>query len=164
MRTSAERDGEEWVVSGQKVWTSGARHAERGMLVARTNWDVPKHRGLSYFIIDVHQPGIEVRPLRQMNGAAHFNEVFFDEARVPHANLIGGEGEGWAAAVSTLAFERSGLSSRVAGLTSATPGERGGMLDRPRGRGGGVERPEPGPRARAGAGRSSGCRPGPCGG
>jgi alkylation response protein AidB-like acyl-CoA dehydrogenase len=132
-RTSAERDGDEWVVSGQKVWTSGARHADRGMLVARTNWDVPKHRGLSYFVIDVHQPGIEIRPLRQMNGAAHFNEVFFDEARVPHANLIGGEGDGWSVAVSTLAFERSGLSFRVGALTSATPGARGGMLDRPAG-------------------------------
>ena len=135
------------------------------MLVARTNWDVPKHRGLSYFIIDVHQPGIEIRPLRQMNGAAHFNEVFFDEARVPHANLIGGEGDGWAAAVSTLAFERSGLSSRVAGLTSATPGERGGMLDRPAGEAAASSgRNGPGPARRPRPGRSSGCRPGPCGG
>ena len=134
LRTSAERDGDEWVVSGQKVWTSGARHADRGMLVARTNWDVPKHRGLSYFVIDVHQPGIEIRPLRQMNGAAHFNEVFFDEARVPHANLIGGEGDGWSAAVSTLAFERSGLSSRVGGPDGRPrPAARGGMLDRPAG-------------------------------
>jgi len=133
LRTTAERDGDEWVVNGQKVWTSGARSAERGMLVARTNWDVPKHRGLSYFIIGVDQPGIEIRPLRQMNGEAHFNEVFFTDARVSDDDLIGGEGSGWAAAVATLAFERSGLSNRVPGLTVALPGEKGGVLDRPAG-------------------------------
>ena len=130
LRTTAIRDGDEWIVSGQKVWTSDAKHAERGMLVARTNWDVPKHRGLGYFIIDVDQPGIEIRPLKQMNGAAHFNEVFFDEARVPHENLIGGEGDGWASAVATLAFERAGLSSRVPGMVIAAPGEQAGALDR----------------------------------
>ncbi len=129
LRTTAERDDDEWVVNGQKVWTSGALSAARGMLVARTNWDVPKHRGLSYFIIDVDQPGIEIRPLKQMNGQAHFNEVFFTDARVSDADLIGGEGQGWAAAVATLAFERSGLSSRVPGLTVALPGHRG-ALDR----------------------------------
>jgi alkylation response protein AidB-like acyl-CoA dehydrogenase len=130
LRTTAVRDGDEWIVNGQKVWTSDARNASRGMLVARTNWDVPKHRGLGYFIIDVDQPGIEIRPLKQMNGAAHFNEVFFNDARVPHENLIGGEGDGWAAAVATLAFERAGLSSRVPGLTMAAPGEKAGLLDR----------------------------------
>ena len=130
LRTTAVRDGEEWIVNGQKVWTSGARAADRGMLVARTNWDVPKHRGLGYFIIDVDQPGIEVRPLRQMNGQAHFNEVFFNDARVPDANRIGGEGDGWASAVATLAFERAGLSSRVPGLVIAPPGEGDGSLDR----------------------------------
>ena len=133
LRTTAERDGDEWVVNGQKVWTSGALAAKRGMLVARTNWDVPKHRGLSYFIIEVDQPGIEVRPLRQMNGQAHFNEVFFTDARVSNDDLIGGEGNGWAAAVATLAFERSGLSNRVPGLTVALPGDKGGVLDRPAG-------------------------------
>lgn len=130
LRTSAERDGDEWVVTGQKVWTSEAKMAQRGMLVARTNWDVPKHRGLGYFIIEVDQPGIEIRPLRQMNGQAHFNEVFFTEARVSHDDLIGGEGDGWASAVATLAFERAGLSSRVPGLVLAPPGEKAGMLDR----------------------------------
>ncbi len=130
LRTTAERDGDEWVVNGQKVWTSGALSAVRGMLVARTNWDAPKHRGLSYFIIDVDQPGIEVRPLRQMNGQAHFNEVFFTDARVADADLIGGEGQGWAAAVATLAFERSGLSNRVPGQVVALPGEKRGALDR----------------------------------
>lgn len=130
LRTNAEKDGDEWIINGQKVWTSGALAAKRGMLVARSNWDVPKHRGLSYFIIDVDQPGIEIRPLRQMNGQAHFNEVFFTDARVSDENLIGGEGQGWAAAVATLAFERSGLSNRVPGLSVALPGEKAGMLDR----------------------------------
>ena len=133
LRTTAMRDGDEWIINGQKVWTSEARHADRGMLVARTNWDVPKHRGLGYFIIDVDQPGIEIRPLKQMNGRAHFNEVFFSDARVPHGNLIGGEGDGWASAVATLAFERAGLSSRVPGVVMAPPGEKGNMLDRPAG-------------------------------
>jgi alkylation response protein AidB-like acyl-CoA dehydrogenase len=100
------------------------------MLVARSNWDVPKHRGLSYFIVDVDQPGVEIRPLKQMNGQAHFNEVFFTDARVADADLIGGEGQGWAAAVATLAFERSGLSNRVPGQVVALPGEkRGSVLD-----------------------------------
>ncbi|MGI9595427.1 MAG: acyl-CoA dehydrogenase family protein, partial [Acidimicrobiales bacterium] len=133
LRTNAEKDGDEWVINGQKVWTSGALAAHRGMLVARSSWDVPKHRGLSYFIIDVDQPGIEIRPLRQMNGQAHFNEVFFTDARVSDDNLIGGEGNGWASAVATLAFERSGLSNRVPGLSVALPGEKGGVLDRPAG-------------------------------
>lgn len=130
LRTTAERDGEEWIINGQKVWTSGALDAAKGMLVARSNWDAPKHRGLSYFIIDVDQPGIEIRPLKQMSGGSHFNEVFFSEARVPHENLIGGEGDGWASAVSTLAFERQGLSSRVPGLPVVRPGEKAGQLDR----------------------------------
>jgi alkylation response protein AidB-like acyl-CoA dehydrogenase len=133
LRTTAVRDGDEWIVNGQKVWTSDARNAARGMLVARTNWDVPKHRGLGYFIIDVDQPGIEIRPLKQMNGAAHFNEVFFNDARVSHENLIGGEGDGWASAVATLAFERAGLSSRVPGMVTGAPGEKAGQLDRPAG-------------------------------
>ena len=133
LRTTAERDGDEWVVSGQKVWTSDALNAARGMLVARTNWDVPKHRGLGYFIIEVDQPGIEIRPLRQMNGQQHFNEVFFTEARVSHDDLIGGEGDGWAAAVATLAFERAGLSTQVPGMITAPAGEKAGFLDRPAG-------------------------------
>ncbi|MGH1490511.1 MAG: acyl-CoA dehydrogenase family protein [Acidimicrobiales bacterium] len=133
LRTNAEKDGDEWIINGQKVWTSGALAAKRGMLVARSNWDAPKHRGLSYFIIDVDQPGIEIRPLRQMNGQAHFNEVFFSDARVSDDNLIGGEGNGWASAVATLAYERSGLSNRVPGLSVALPGEKSGMLDRPAG-------------------------------
>ena len=119
-QTRAVRDGDEWIVNGQKVWTSGAKTADRGMLLARVDRDVPKHRGLGYFIIAVDQPGIDVRPLRQMDFNAHFNEVFFTDARVADADLIGEPGAGWAAAVTTLAYERSGRAGTVgAGTTAA---------------------------------------------
>jgi alkylation response protein AidB-like acyl-CoA dehydrogenase len=112
-QTRAVRDGDEWVVNGQKVWTSGAMTADRGMLLARVDMDAPKHKGLGYFIIEVDQPGIEVRPLKQMTGHATFNEVFFTDARVAHADLIGRPGDGWAAAVTTLAYERAGRAGAV---------------------------------------------------
>jgi alkylation response protein AidB-like acyl-CoA dehydrogenase len=106
LTTRAELDGDEWVINGQKVWNTNAHRTEYGMLLARTNWDVPKHRGITYFAIPMRQPGVEVRPLRQMNGYASFNEVFFDDARVPAANVVGEVGSGWAAALTTLAHER----------------------------------------------------------
>lgn len=131
LTTTAERDGDDWIVTGQKVWTSGSMHADRGMLIARTNWDVPKHRGISYFVFPMDQPGVEVRPLKQMNGAAHFSEVFLTEARVSHADLIGEPGEGWRVARATLGYERRGLGA--AGVRGPRPvaGVRGGELDRP---------------------------------
>jgi alkylation response protein AidB-like acyl-CoA dehydrogenase len=129
-QTRAVRDGDVWMVNGQKVWTSGARTADRGMLVARTNIDAPKHKGLSYFIIDMDQPGIDVRPLKQMDGGATFNEVFITDAVVPHENLISAENNGWAVAVATLAYERQGIGGRGAnGVTVGGPGERNGNLD-----------------------------------
>ncbi len=94
IQTGAELDGDEWIMNGQKVWNSGAHHADR-LLLARTESSVPKHRGISFFIIDVRQPGIEARPLRLLTGASHFNEVFFTDARVPASNLIGGVDTGW---------------------------------------------------------------------
>ena len=112
LTTQAERDGDTWIINGQKVWNTSAHHADYGILLARTNWDVPKHRGITYLIIDMHQPGIEVRPLRQMNGHASFNEVFFDNARVPIDNVIGDVGNGWAVALATLAHERRLASTR----------------------------------------------------
>jgi alkylation response protein AidB-like acyl-CoA dehydrogenase len=106
LTTTAERDGDEWVVSGQKVWNTSAHHADLGMLLARTDWGAPKHRGITYFVLPMHQPGIEVRPLRQMNNHSSFNEVFLTEARVPGAWVVGAIGEGWRAGLTTLAFER----------------------------------------------------------
>ena len=87
--TRAEFKGNRWVINGQKVWTTSAHHADWGLLLARTDWDEPKHQGLSYFVLDMHQPGVEVHPLRQMNGHASFNQVFFTDAEVPPENLVG---------------------------------------------------------------------------
>ena len=115
LTTRAERDGDEWVVNGQKVWTTGARDAAYGMLLARTSLDVPKHRGITYFALPMRQPGVEVRPLRQMNNYASFNEVFLTEARVAAANVVGAVDAGWAAALTTLAHER-GLGVNRTGL------------------------------------------------
>jgi alkylation response protein AidB-like acyl-CoA dehydrogenase len=106
LTTRAVLDGDEWIVSGQKVWNTGAAHADWGLLVARTDWDQPKHSGLTYFVLPMRQPGLEVRPLRQINGHASFNEVFLDAARVPAENVIGTVGEGWRVALTTLAHER----------------------------------------------------------
>jgi len=93
-------------VNGQKLWSTSAHHAKYGMLLARTNWDVPKHRGITYFALEMHQPGVVAKPLKQMNGHASFNEVFLNDARVPAANAIGEVGNGWAVALATLAHER----------------------------------------------------------
>ncbi len=99
LTTRAELDGDEWVVNGQKVWNTSAHHADYGMLLARTDWDVPKHRGISYFALPMHQAGVEVRPLRQMNRHASFNEVFLTDARIPVDLMVGEPGEGWRAAL-----------------------------------------------------------------
>jgi alkylation response protein AidB-like acyl-CoA dehydrogenase len=122
LTTRADRDGDEWVVNGQKVWTTGAGQAAYGMLLARTSWDVPKHRGITYFVLPMRQTGVEVRPLRQMNGHASFNEVFLTDARVPHANVLGDAGGGWSAALTTLAHERGMPASRLADVPPGRPG------------------------------------------
>jgi alkylation response protein AidB-like acyl-CoA dehydrogenase len=108
------QEGNRWVINGQKVWTSLGPYADFGMLLARTNPDVPKHKGISYFILDMHQPGVEVRPLKQITGSSEFAEVFFNNAYVAPENLIGQEGQGWELAQTTLGFERGGNTlSRV---------------------------------------------------
>jgi alkylation response protein AidB-like acyl-CoA dehydrogenase len=127
LQTRAVRDGDEFLVSGQKVWTSGAHYADFGALLARTNVDVPKHRGLTMLIVDMHSPGITVRPLRQMNGGANFNEVFFDGARVPVVNVLGQIDQGWSAAITMLMNERvaigaGGGARRVGGGVKALIG------------------------------------------
>jgi alkylation response protein AidB-like acyl-CoA dehydrogenase len=106
LSSRAVRDGDHWIVNGQKVWTSVAHLSSWGMLVVRTNPDVPKHDGLSYFIIDMKTPGVTVRPLYQITGEAEFNEVFFDNVRIPHENMLGKEGQGWRVAITTLMNER----------------------------------------------------------
>ena len=107
VRTTAVRDGDRWVVNGQKVWTSGAATADYALLIARTDWDVPKHRGLSYFVVPMHQPGVDVRPLVQITGESHFNEVFLTDVLVPEEYLVGAEGDGWRVLQTALAYERS---------------------------------------------------------
>ncbi len=111
VQTRAIADGDEWVVTGQKVWTSGAHFSKWGLLLARTDPDLPKHKGLSYFIIDMDQEGVASRPLRQMTGGTNFNEVFFDAARVPSENLLGGVGMGWTVALTTLMNERTSIGA-----------------------------------------------------
>jgi alkylation response protein AidB-like acyl-CoA dehydrogenase len=115
LQTKAVRDGDEYVVNGQKVWTSGAATAEFGMLVARTDWDVPKHKGISFFFLPMRQPGVEVRPLKQITGESHFNEVFITDARVPAVNLLGTLNDGWRVLQTALAYERSVMGDQARG-------------------------------------------------
>ena len=110
VKTRAVRDGDEWVITGQKVWTSGAQYSKWCMLVARSDQQAAKHKGLTYFLMDMEQPGVQVRPLRQITGESEFNELFIDGARIPEANVLGGEGNGWKVALTTLMNERAGLA------------------------------------------------------
>jgi len=110
LKTRAVKDGDEWVVNGQKVWTSGAQYSKWCMLVARTDTEVPKHKGLTYFLMDMEDPGVEIAPLRQITGEAEFNELFLNDVRIPDENVLGGVGNGWKVALTTLMNERAGLA------------------------------------------------------
>src|SRR5687767_14872958 len=109
LKTKAVKSNGEWVVTGQKVWTTFAHEAKWCMLVARTDQDAPKHKGLTYFLMDMEQDAVQVRPLRQITGEAEFNELFIEEARIPNENIVGGEGNGWTVAITTLMHERVGI-------------------------------------------------------
>jgi alkylation response protein AidB-like acyl-CoA dehydrogenase len=131
LTAKAVRDGDEWIVTGQKVWTSLGQTADMGMLLARTAPDAPKHQGITWFAMDMRQPGVEIRPLREMTGHAMFNEVFLEETRVPHDAIIGDLNGGWAVANTTLANERAGLGAGGGmGGAMAMPGQVAGQLGR----------------------------------
>jgi alkylation response protein AidB-like acyl-CoA dehydrogenase len=121
LATSAVRDGDEWIVNGQKVWTTLAHLARWGMLIARTDPDAPKHKGMTYFVIDMQAPGVEVRPLRQMTGEAEFNEIFMTDVRIPDAERLGDVGEGWRVSLTTLMNERVSIGGAV-------PPREGGVI------------------------------------
>ena len=126
--TRAELTDGRWIINGQKVWTTSAHHADWGLLLARTNMEATKHQGLSFFVIDMHQPGVEVRPLRQMNGHASFNQVFFTDAEVPEEHLVGDLGGGWAVATTTLMHERRGADGVGAVGAGASATAREGRI------------------------------------
>jgi alkylation response protein AidB-like acyl-CoA dehydrogenase len=119
LQTKAERDGDEWRITGQKVWTSGAQYSDIGEIICRTDPDLPKHKGLTGFIVDMRAPGVEVRPLRQMTGGASFNEVFFTEVRVPDDHRLGDVNNGWNVALTTLMNERAAIGAGGAGGNSS---------------------------------------------
>ena len=111
LRTRAERDGDEWIINGQKIWTSGAHYSDYGILVLRTDPNMPKHQGLTYFFLDMKSPGIEIKPIKQISGGADFNEVYFTDVRVSDANRLGAVGQGWQVALSTLMNERAAIAA-----------------------------------------------------
>ncbi len=121
------RDGDEWIVNGQSVWTSGSKFADWGVVPVRTDLDAPRHRNLTYFVFDCTSPGFEVRPLKQMTGDAEFSETFFDNVRIPHANMLGEEGQGWYVAMATLEAERGGGIQFVAPSRRLEPMTLGGV-------------------------------------
>jgi alkylation response protein AidB-like acyl-CoA dehydrogenase len=128
LQTRAIRDGDEWVVSGQKVWTSGAQFSDIGEIICRTDPDAPKHKGLTGFVVDMHAPGVEVRPLRQMTGGASFNEVFFTDVRVADDHRLGDVNQGWTVALTTLMNERAAIGGGGAGVGTTSTSRFAEML------------------------------------
>jgi alkylation response protein AidB-like acyl-CoA dehydrogenase len=127
VRTTAVDNGDHWVLNGQKVWTSGARTADYALTIARTDWDVPKHKGLSYFLVPMKQPGIDVRPLVQITGESHFNEVFITDAVVPKTHVLGAVGDGWRVLQTALAYERSTMGDNPRGSRHGTVNDLVGL-------------------------------------
>jgi alkylation response protein AidB-like acyl-CoA dehydrogenase len=123
LATRAQLDGDEWIVTGQKVWTTLAHLAAYGLIIARTNPDVPKHKGITAFLVDMHAPGVEVLPLFQATGEAEFNECFFNETRIPDTRRLGGVGEGWGVSITTLMNERVSIGGTVPPRSSGLIGE-----------------------------------------
>ena len=111
LRTKAEKDGDDWVINGQKIWTSGAHYSDYGILVVRTDANVPKHKGLSYFFLDMKSPGIETKPIKQLSGDANFNEVYFTDVRIPDSQRLGAVGQGWQVSITTLMNERLAIGT-----------------------------------------------------
>src|SRR4051812_6244165 len=142
LATRAVLDGDTWVINGQKVWTSNAHRARRALLLARTDPDQPKHRGLTYFVLDMTDPGVEVRPLRQMTGEAEFNEVYLRDARIPDSHRLGEVGQGWHVAMTTLMNERTAIGG---GSSLRGSGSIGSALRLWRGRPPPPPPPPPGP-------------------
>lgn len=130
LQTKGERDGDEWRVTGQKVWTSQGHAADLGMLVARTDPTAPKHRGMSYFAMDMHQDGVDVRPLKEMTGRTFFSEVFMDDAIVHDSDRLGDLGDGWRVANTTLTVERTSIGTGSTGVAMAAPGAKMDSFDR----------------------------------
>jgi acyl-CoA dehydrogenase len=114
LRTRAERDGDDWIINGQKIWTSGAHYSDYGLLITRTDSNVPKHQGLTMFFLDMKSPGVEVKPIKQANGDSEFNEVYFTNVRIPDHQRLGGVGDGWNVSLTTLMNERMSIGARVA--------------------------------------------------
>src|SRR5207245_6479347 len=134
LQSRAVRDGDEWVINGQKVWTSGAQFSDIGEIICRTDPDAPKHKGLTGFVVDMKAPGVEVRPLRQMTGGASFNEVFFTDVHVPDDHRLGDVNQGWTVALTTLMNERASIGGGGAGLGAGAGAARLGELARHMGR------------------------------
>ncbi len=138
IRTRAERDGDEWVINGQKVWTSGAHYSDYGILVTRSDFSVPKHKGLTFFFLDMKSPGIEIRPIKQAAGESAFNEVYFTNVRIPDAQRLGAVGDGWNVSITTLMNERLAIGGsmrtgfeEILGLTQIVETEDGPAIDDP---------------------------------
>ena len=113
LRTRAEKDGDDWVINGQKIWTSGAHYSDWGVIVTRSDFNAPKHKGLTYFFLDMKSPGVEIRPIKQISGASHFNEVFFTNVRIPDSQRLGKVGDGWKVSLTTLMNERYAIGGRA---------------------------------------------------